>query len=98
MKFVELDDYMQTCLVCAVRYALGRRSYMPSLVQDVIKPLIPDMSNKALSAILRDLTPVNGDEEYDDYFGDENIDKPMWIAFRSEVKKELDKRKRKQTI
>lgn len=44
------DDF--TCLImAAVRYCMGRRTYMPSLVTSYIKPLLSKVSNKLLYLI-----------------------------------------------
>ena len=42
------DDYFGTVLNCAVRYCLGRMTYMPKLVCDYIRPLLPYLSDKTL--------------------------------------------------
>ena len=40
------DDFFGTILNCAVRYAIGRQTYMPGLVIDFITPLLPHLSEK----------------------------------------------------
>ena len=40
MKIEREDDFGGAVLNCAVRYALGRMSYMPGLVMDVIRPML----------------------------------------------------------
>ena len=42
------DDNFGAVLNCAVRYAIGRRTYMPGLVIDYITPLLPYLNNKTL--------------------------------------------------
>ena len=49
------DDNFGAVLNCAVRYAVGRRSYMPYLVASFITPLVPDLSTKTLWAIRNDI-------------------------------------------
>ena len=34
---VPLDEDLRTILICAIRYSLGRRTYMPGIVTDWIK-------------------------------------------------------------
>lgn len=68
------DDNFGAVLNCAVRYALGRRSYMPYLVTSFITPLLPHLSNKTIWCFKRDL------EECRD-FGDPEIDELTWREF-----------------
>ena len=48
------DDFGSIC-VCAVRYALGRNTYMPSVVCGFVKPLLDRIEPKAISVMLRDV-------------------------------------------
>lgn len=43
-------------ITCAVRYALGRQSYMPSAVINEIYHLLPKMSTRNLIVMYRDIT------------------------------------------
>lgn len=80
------DDYFGTILVCAVRYSIGRRSYMPSLVQDFIRPLLPHLSGKALFVMERDIREA-------DYYGDPAIDEPGWAQFLADVQNVMKERR-----
>ena len=84
---LEIDENFETMLICAERYALGRKSYMPSLVIGYITPLIPKLSLKTLRVMERDLDEAGkyGEGGY----GDETIDKPGWIAFLGKIRDEL---------
>lgn len=82
------NDEFGTILNCAVRYACGRRSYMPSLVIGFIKPLIPNLSDNALYGIEQDLT----DAKYEGGYGDPRIDEPGWLNLLSLVKAERERR------
>lgn len=42
-------------IYCAVRYALGRHNYVPELVTDFIRPLLPDIQARGLRVIERDV-------------------------------------------
>lgn len=75
------DDFGCICN-CAVRYAVGRRTYMPSIVVGFIKPLLPKLNNRTLWCFERDL-------EGERNFGDEQIDKPLWMDFLAAVKAEI---------
>lgn len=81
------DETFGAVLNCAVRYSLGRRSYLPYLVTGFIKPLVPDLSTKTLWAIRND---INDAAKFDG-LGDPNIDAPLWLALRENVQKELVK-------
>lgn len=81
------DRDFQTILTCALRYSLGRRSYMPALVVEYIKPLLPKLSDNTLTVMERDISTA------DDY-GDETIDKPYWMRFLEVIHEEQAKRKK----
>lgn len=83
------DDDFGAVLNCAVRYALGRRTYMPHLVIGFIQPLLPYLTDKTLWCFKRDV------EECKDY-GDPDIDKPEWANFWAAVVAE-DKRRKELT-
>ena len=55
MTITREDDFGGAVLNCAVRYALGRRSYMPGLVVDEITPMLKDCSDKTLWCFDRDI-------------------------------------------
>ena len=79
------DERFGAILNCAVRYCKGRQSYMPGLVIDFITPLLPYVSRRTLWCFERDLSDAT-------YFGDEDIDKPLWMEFKTSVEYELQKR------
>lgn len=81
------DDNFGAVLICAVRYSIGRMTYMPKLVQDFIRPLLPYLSNKTLFVMDRDISEANS-------YGDPNIDEPDWKRFMQEVRNEMEARKR----
>lgn len=85
------DDNFGAVLNCAVRYAVGRETYMPSLVIDFITPLIPYLGNRTLWCFDQDLT----DRKYEPYehpFGNPRIDEPGWLRFLDAVRAERTKR------
>ena len=41
------DDDFACILTAAIRYTLGRETYMPMLVTSYIRPLLPYLSDKA---------------------------------------------------
>ena len=77
-KSVPINEDFGTILICAVRYSIGRRSYMPGLVQDYIRPILPSLDKKTLSVMQRDIEEA---AQYPGGLGDEDIDRPGWITF-----------------
>lgn len=84
--FDPFDNDFGTVLVCAVRYAIGRCTYMPSLVIDFIRPLLPKLDDKALWCFVKDIEGAPS-------LGHELIDKPAWLRFLADVKAEQERRK-----
>lgn len=84
------DDDFGAVLNCAIRYCLGRQTYMPGLIMDFIEPYIPYLSSRTLDVIVQD---IDNAAVYPRGIGDSNIDKPQWVEFRAAVVRELDKRK-----
>ena len=72
------DDFFSAVLNCAIRYCIGRVSYMPSLVCDYIRPLLPYLSEKTLWCMEKDI-------EGADSYGMPQ-DKEMWKGFLKAVK------------
>lgn len=73
---------------CAVRYACGRQSYMPSLVIGFMTPLIRQLDNRTLWCFDQDLTEA----EIDNNLGDSIIDAPGWRKFHEAVRRERSRR------
>ena len=82
------DEDFGAVLMCAVRYAIGRRTYMPKLVVDFITPLVPELTTKTLWVLKAD---INDREKYD-ALGDPTIDAPIWRELFAVIQKELIKR------
>ena len=86
---VEINKNFETILLCAVRYAIGRRTYIPSLVIDYITTLLPYLSDNALRLIANEITEHGA---YEGGLGDEKIDKPYWKQFLRKIRVEMEKR------
>ena len=84
------DDFFGAVLNCAVRYCIGRQSYMPGLVIDKITPWLTLLSEKTLWCFERDIKGT-------DSLGDPDVDAPRWRKFQSDVRKEIERRKDEQT-
>ena len=88
MKITRDDDWGGAVLNCAVRYALGRMSYMPGLVMDVIRPMLRDCSDKTLWCLRSD---VSGWLEQNQ--DDKNLCyQKEWGNFLTDVIDEMNKR------
>ena len=79
------DDDFGLILNCAVRYALGRETYVPDSVTDFIRPLLPHLNNRTVKVMWDDVRSA-------EYYGNELIDKPTWMRFLNDLVKELDRR------
>ena len=83
---IEIDKDFETILICAVRYAIGRRTYIPSLVIDYITPLLPYLSENTLRLIANEIIEH---DTYEGSLGDEKIDKPYWEQFLRKIRLEI---------
>ena len=83
------DDF-ESVLICALRYCLGRRTYMPSIIIAFVRPMLSALSIRALSVIIRDIENAKGGVPG---LGDSNIDEPLWLDFLNVAKTELKIRK-----
>ena len=70
-----------TLAVCALRYSMGRETYMPDLVRSIVRPHLRELSDEELSVLIRDSKEQR-------CFGNETIDKPGWLQWRDELMKE----------
>ena len=86
---IEINKNFETILLCAVRYAIGRRTYIPSLVIDYITPLLPYLSEDVLKLIVNEIIERY---TYEGALGDEKIDKPYWIDFLQRIEIEMEGR------
>lgn len=77
-----------TLIVCAIRYSLGRQTYMPSLVQDISRSYLQNLDINDLKTIMRDITEAKTRNR----LGDLRIDAPGWIRLNTAVAEEICKR------
>ena len=82
------DDFGAVCN-CAVRYCLGRRSYMPSLVCGYITSLLPELTDKTLNCFERDIA----ERKRTGFDFGMDCDVKTWDAFYKAVCNEVEKRK-----
>ena len=86
---VEINKAFETILLCAVRYVIGRRTYIPSLVIDYITTLLPYLSDNTLRLIANEITEH---DTYEGGLGDDMIDRPYWLAFKKKILAEMERR------
>ena len=86
MKISRKNDFDGAVLNCAVRYAMGRMSYMPGLVMHQIEPILCYCSDKTLWCFEKDIEQWLHDGH------DEHAYQKEWEAFLQKVKAEIKKR------
>ena len=82
---MQYDRDFGTICGCAVRYSLGRQTYISSLVQDYIKRNIEYIDSRSLAVMARDIKEAPS-------YGNKTIDKPGWMNFLAVLEKELKDR------
>ena len=78
------DDKVGTVLECAIKWTVGRKTYMVSVVTGVISPVVPDLSNKTLLLLEREIV------KHERFF--DSTDRKEWISLRDTLRQEIDKR------
>lgn len=86
IKIPDQSNDFGAVLICAVRYCIGRQTYMPELVINFTRPLLSKLDDKTLYVMARDIAEA-------DNLGNAEIDTPMWAAFLGEIEKERKRRK-----
>lgn len=85
------DENFGSILICAVRYALGRKTYMPSVVVDFITPIVRYIDSKTLAVISKEIKSAAKDNK----LGDPTIDAPPWKSLYNACVDELQFRNEK---
>lgn len=84
------EQYFGTVCICAIRYVMGRETYMPSLVRDFVRPLLPVLPDKTIGVMINDCE-IQANQKC---WGSETIDKPGWVKWRLELLEERERRNR----
>ncbi len=81
------------CLVVfAARYAIGRRTYAPSTVCDVLFKALPDLQDGTIDCLLRDLADKQREAAFDPkVWGDEH-DRSCWYRLWEHLATEKKRR------
>ena len=82
-------DNFATLAICALRYSMGRQTYMPDLVRSIVKQKLPEISDKDLSVMIEDCSF----QRKIDAYGDPVIDKPGWLKWEQTLLAEMRARK-----
>lgn len=86
-----IEENFATLCICALRYCHGRRTYMPSLVQDIVKRYLSELEDRDLRVMLDDCDFQERMELYGD-----PCDKTDWLKWRADVEKEIERRNRER--
>ena len=72
------NENFGTLCICALRYCYGRQTYMPGLIQDIVKAHFKDLS-------LKDLKVIADDEMFQREMGlwGQDCDRADWERFYS---------------
>lgn len=89
-SMITITRDFETMLICAVRYSIGRESYMPSIIIEYANYLIPMLSGNTLFILRRDIT-----EEVERYkrSGWEIHMKDEWLKLADSINAEYEHRK-----
>ena len=87
MISIDKENFGTLC-ICAIRYCHGRQTYMPSLVQGIVRSHIKELSDETLDVMLQDCDF----QRRFGLYGDEVIDKPDWLKWEQTVKEEVRRR------
>lgn len=84
IKTVEMDENFQEMLVSAVRYALGRMTYIVGLTVDYIMPMIQNLKTKYINIMIDDI------DRQGEYGMD--MDKDEWMKLLGRLRAERERR------
>ena len=87
MSRLEIGDF-GTLAICAIRYCHGRQTYMPDLVRGIVRQHLTELSDKDLKVMIEDCYF----QERFHLYGDERIDKPGWLRWKTELVAEKKRR------
>lgn len=83
-------DDLQSLIIYAQRYTIGRMTYAPNDVKNIILKHLDDLSLGAIQIIIDD---IEREQEYD-RLGEE-CDKQMWLNLLEILKDEIERRGKK---
>ena len=91
--FISITNHFELMMISALRYAIGRYTYMPGITIDYIRYLIPQLSAKTLFIMKRDI-----EEEVERY---QRMERELYMAkewqkLAEEIGVEYEKKKEMQ--
>lgn len=87
LKIKNVYDF-KDILICALRYALGRRTYIPKTVAEFIKEYPEAIDSRVKMVMLKDI-----DEYFDcrgTYYKDDEYDYETWLDLKKWLEKASD--------
>lgn len=91
---IDREDFGSLC-ICAVRYCLGRRTYMPTLIQRIVSSHLRELSDKDLGVLRDDIINFGGPIKDIDAYGDYD-DFMAWSKFLHAINTEIQVRESNQ--
>lgn len=86
--YVKLNTWdFSTLAICAVRYCLGRQSYMPALVCRIMKKHMDEIDPSSLIVLQRDVREYLTTDSYTHSFSDI---KDTWNKFLKFIEEKID--------
>ena len=82
-------EEFQSLVIYAERYVVGRMTYAPHEVGEIIKRYLPKIHNNTLGVLIND---IEHQSQFDWGLG-ADCDKKMWLALLDTLKNERDRRK-----
>ena len=89
---ITIQEFQQF-IIYAERYAIGRMTYVPSEVNNIIRKYLPRISSSTLGVLIHDI-----EFEADRDMLGMDFDKKMWLALLDTLKNERDRRKVQDAI
>lgn len=72
-------------LMSAVRYALGRQTYIVGTTTKAVLEELPNLSKNCICTIINDIIKANSSSG----LGNKIIDEPMWVELLAKLRSEL---------
>ena len=80
------DEEFGMIVTCAIRYAIGRMTYMPSVVCEFTLRYLPMLDNKTIFVMIRDITEVLERNQ------GKIADAELWLNLRAKAEEEKTRR------
>lgn len=80
------EDNLRTLLFCSVRYAVGRQSYMPSLVQNIVQTHAHVLTDQDKLQLAEEIMAMDDLDRAN--LGHPEIDRLTWLEFVAWLRKD----------